>query len=115
MTIAEFRQAIIILAKQYFPNASPNFDERRGVEQSTRIKVDETTFVNIYYSSLTEKKSYVLVRNSLRVFGYDNYRFWHKHPIENPQEHIACKEPSTEQVFHEIRQIINHKSKIENS
>jgi hypothetical protein len=115
MNIAEFRQMIVAIANQHFPQAQLAFNERRGVELNTRIKIDETTFISIYYSSLTEKKSYALVRNSNRIFGYDNSRFWHQHPAENPQEHIACEESGTKQVFREMSQILNQKSKIENS
>ncbi|HEX7593194.1 MAG TPA: hypothetical protein VF429_03410, partial [Anaerolineae bacterium] len=61
-------------------------------------------------SSMTEKKSYALVRESNRIFGYDNSRFWHRHPVDNPQAHIECAEPSPDQAFREIQEIANLKS-----
>ena len=110
MSVAEFRQAVTNCAEQFFPQAKIELEERRGVELRLRVHVDETTFINVYYSGLTDKKSYALISANQRIFGYDNSRFWHCHPSDNPQQHVACAEPSPEQVFRQISQIINEKS-----
>lgn len=112
MSIAEFRQAVTASAKRYFSQAKLTIEERRGIELRLRVEIDEPTFISVYYSNLTEKKSYALVRGNNRIFGYDNSRFWHCHPVENPQEHVARTEPSPDQVFHEISKIRNLQSEI---
>ncbi len=110
MSVAEFRQAIVASVQRGLPQAKLVIEERRGVELRLRAEIDDATFVGVYYSSLTEKKSFTLIRSNNRIFGYDNSRFWHCHPVENPQEHIPCAEPSPDQVFLEISKIINQKS-----
>ena len=106
MSVAEFRQAIIASVQRSLPQAKLVIEERRGVELHLRAEIDDITFVGVYYSSLTEKKNFALIRSNNRIFGYDNSRFWHCHPVE----HIPCAEPSPDQVFLEISKIINQKS-----
>jgi len=109
MNAAEFKQQIAVAAAKYFAEANFNLEERRGIEVRGRIEIDEETFVDIYYSAATGKTSYTLIRQNKRIFGYDNSRSWHRHPKENPNEHIATNEPSPDQVFREINEIINLK------
>ncbi len=110
MSLAEFRQAIVASVQRCLPQAKLVIEERRGVELRFRAEIDDVTFVGVYYSSLTEKKSFALIRSNNRIFGYDNYRFWHCHPVANPQEHIACTEPNPDQVFVEMSKIINQQA-----
>jgi hypothetical protein len=56
--------------------------------------VDDDTLIDVYHSAATGKTSYALVRKGKRILGYDNFRGWHYHPAENPDEHIPCQEPT---------------------
>ena len=42
-----------------------------------------------------------------RIWGYDNYRYWHHHPIENPDTHIACSEPPIEKIVGELQTLLS--------
>jgi hypothetical protein len=102
MSVAEFKQLIVTAIARYLPPIRSSFEERRGVELRDRIEVNDHTLIDVYHSAITNKTSYALVRKGRRVFGYDNFRGWHVHPYTNPDEHIACQEPTPDQVFREI-------------
>jgi hypothetical protein len=39
------------------------------------------------------------------VAGCDNYRFWHRHPADAPNQHIPCDALEPEQVLEEFARI----------
>ena len=43
---------------------------------------------------LTGKTSYALIHHGQRVAGYDNYKFWHYHPLGEMDRHVPCTEPT---------------------
>jgi hypothetical protein len=112
MNLAEFKQQVEKAGAEHFPQAKTKLEERHGAELHDRVEIDDMTLIDVYYSAVTGKTSYTLVRANKRVFGYDNFRFWHRHPLEDPDGHIPCEEPSPDRVFREIRGIVNLKSKI---
>ncbi len=67
--------------------------------------------MEVYINGLTGKKSFALTGNEKRVWGYDNYRYWHHHPIENPAGHVPCNEPSLKNIIDEVEIIL---AKLEN-
>ena len=77
------------------------------MELRARIQIDDKTLVDVYYSAVTGKTSYALVRADKRIFGYDNFQFWHVHPRANPDEHVVCHEPTPDQVLHEMKEILD--------
>ncbi|MDY7034149.1 MAG: hypothetical protein SVY10_19870, partial [Thermodesulfobacteriota bacterium] len=60
---------------------------------------------------LTNRRSYSLIYKGNRIFGFDNYRFWHYHPVEEPNTHVSCKEPSASFTIQEIRKAIEIKKR----
>ena len=106
MRIEDFRKLIILAAKRNFPDASILLAEKRDLTLEARIKISENIFVEVYYHSLTDKKSFALINENQRIMGYDNYKYWHIHPRDNVASHIPCQEPSIEKVFEEIKKII---------
>ena len=106
MTVQEFKDLLIFAARKEFPEVNITFAERRNITVEARITVTEDTFIEVYYNIISEKKSYTLIKNSQRIFGYDNYKYWHVHPFNSVGEHIPCNELSVEVVFEEIRKII---------
>jgi hypothetical protein len=106
MTITEFKELLLAAIAAYFPAARVESTERRTTILQVRVTIDEETFSAVYFNALTGKKSYALVSHGQRVMGYDNYRFWHHHPFDDPAVHIPCEEPSTEDVIAEMKSVV---------
>ncbi|MEA3459975.1 MAG: hypothetical protein U9R11_04800 [Chloroflexota bacterium] len=106
MAIIEFKKALLATIAAHFPAASVEILERRTTILQARVSIDEETFIEVYFNSLTGKKSYSLIFRGQRVMGYDNYKFWHYHPFDKPEEHIPCEEPDVEDVIAEMKAIV---------
>jgi hypothetical protein len=106
MKLEDFRDLLISVAKHKFTDASITLTEKRKISLEARIKISEEIFIEVYYNILSDKKSFALIKNNQRIFGYDNYRYWHLHPLNSVTAHIPCEEPSIEKVFEEIKDII---------
>ncbi|MBI4684800.1 MAG: hypothetical protein HY755_06335 [Nitrospirae bacterium] len=106
MKVEDFKDDLISALKHAFPDANIALIEKRGVILEARVQISDTIFIEVYFSSVTSKKSFALIKNNQRIFGYDNYQYWHIHPINDPTTHAKCEEPSVEKVFEEMRKII---------
>ncbi|NIO68263.1 MAG: hypothetical protein GTN71_04215 [Anaerolineae bacterium] len=106
MTIAKFEVLFSTTVKEHFPEANLETREKRTTIFEARAWLDEETFIEVYFNSLTERKNYALVCRQQRVMGYDNYKFWHRHPFGEAQEHIPCNEPAFEEVIAEMKEIV---------
>ena len=72
-----------------------------------RIAVEKRLFIDVYYNAMNERLSFTLVLEGERVFGYDKIKTWHRHPFEDPSQHVTCTEPTLEQVFSEMAKVIS--------
>lgn len=99
MTLDAFYQALVAAVNAYFPRSVVTVVTTRGVTLTCKAEIDADTFIFVYFSALTGKTSYALVHNEQRMAGFDNYRFWHYHPVEAPNQHIPCAEPALEEVL----------------
>jgi hypothetical protein len=106
MTVEEFKNLLLATTKTYFPQAALTLQEKRSIIIEARINIKEGLFVHIYFNALTGRKSYTLIHRSQRALGWDNRRFWHRHPLDNPELHIRCREPALEAVFKEMREAV---------
>ena len=106
MKIEDFRNLLISAVKHNFPAASVTLTEKRGITLEARVKISEEIFLEVYYNTLNDKKSFALIKNNQRIFGYDNYKYWHVHPHNNVTTHVLCEEPPIERVFEEIKEVI---------
>jgi hypothetical protein len=106
MKIEDFRNLLISVAKHTFPDATITLIEKREITAEARVKISEVVFIEVYYNTLTDKKSFALIKNNQRIFGYDNYKYWHIHHWNDVAAHVPCEEPSIEKVFEEIKEII---------
>jgi len=107
MTLDEFRERCVSAAEEHFARADLRIRTRRGTVFEARVQIDEETFVAVYFNALTGKTSYTLISGGQGVMGYNNYRFWHHHPLGCPQEHVPCEEPAIEDLFAEMREAIS--------
>lgn len=85
--------------RRYFPEAKIDSKERRGVIFELRAYLSEDTFIEVYANWLTGKRSFALIAKKMRISGYDNYKFWHHHPPDNPDNHIPCSEPAIDLIL----------------
>lgn len=105
MTLAEFRQALVEALSKHFPRAGVTITESRGIVLTCRAELDAGTFVAVYFNALTGKTSYALIHHDQRVAGYDNYRFWHYHPMGAIDQHVPCAEPTPEDAITELAEV----------
>jgi len=106
MKTEDFRDLLISAARRQFPEASIILTEKRKITIEARVKISEEIFIEVYYNTLNDKKSFALIKNNQRIFGYDNYKYWHVHPHNNVTTHVLCEEPPIERVFEEIKEVI---------
>lgn len=100
------RDELCNLLKKQFPDAEITINERRSAILEIRIFFTPEVFMDSYVNSITGKKSFALVESAKRIWGYDNYRYWHRHPIENPENHVPCNEPSLKKVVDEVQTVL---------
>ncbi len=72
-----------------------------------RIAIEERLFIDVYYNAMNGRLSFALILEGERVFGYDKVKTWHRHPFEDPSQHIPCAEPAFEQLFSEMAKVIS--------
>jgi len=88
-----------------FPQAKLDFLLRTSKSLKLNILIEKTVFISVRYNSRNGRKDFALVSEGKRVFGYDNLKEWHFHPKEDPDNHIPCDEPSTDQILLEMRNL----------
>ena len=88
ISVAEFKQNIqsVCSNSQAVMRVQIISETKRQVR--IRIFLANRTFVDVYYSSKTEKTALAHIENNKRIFGADNTEgIWHWHPYEDPQRH----------------------------
>lgn len=69
------------------------------------IHIAENLFIAVRYNARNERMDFALIHNKQRIFGYDNLKEWHYHPVENPEGHIPCEKPSIDEVISKIKEV----------
>ena len=107
ISLESFRNQLCNLVEEQFTDVKFVIDERRSTILEIRIFFTPEIFMEAYVNGITGKKSFALVKNRKRIWGYDNYRYWHHHPIEKPDNHIPCSEPPLEKNVNELRTVLS--------
>ena len=107
ISLESFRNQLRNLFEEQFTDAEFVIDERRSTILEIRIILTFEVFMEVYVNGITGKKSFALIKNEKRIWGYDNYRYWHHHPIKNPDTHIPCSEPSLEKIANELHTVLS--------
>jgi len=102
-----FANQIIEFKEKHFPEKKLEVVERYEFYIKLRIVIADNFFISIRYNVRTDRKDFALIKDDKRIIGFDNLMEWHKHPSEDPDDHIKCEEPSMEKIFKEFLEIIN--------
>jgi hypothetical protein len=68
------------------------------------IHLSESIFIAVRYNARNERIDFALIKDNRRVFGYDNLKRWHQHPIKNPEDHVNCVKPSIEKIIRDVKE-----------
>jgi hypothetical protein len=73
-----------------------------------RADLAEGTFLSFFYNQTTGTQAFALVKGSERKWGidYDNARGWHRHPVQNPDEHETIEPQSISAIVQELKRIL---------
>jgi hypothetical protein len=74
-TLQAFREKLLEAIEEHAPQADLTLEEKRGIVLDGRIRLDQDTFIAVYFNALSGKTSYALIRQDRRLAGYDNYKF----------------------------------------
>lgn len=107
MTIDEFLEDIKRLKHKFLLKAKIEEIYKRIDKISLRILLRQDLFIAVYYNTQSKRMDFSLINHESRVFGYDNAGGWHYHPVEDPESHKECEEPSLEEMFQKTAQIIS--------
>jgi hypothetical protein len=72
-----------------------------------RIAIENRLFIDVYYNAMNKRLNFALIFEGERVFGYDKVKTWHRHPFEDPSQHVPCVEPTLKQIFAEVVEVID--------
>jgi hypothetical protein len=60
-------------------------------------------FISIFCNVTTGKTAFALVKGARRLYGVDNAKMgWHRHPFDDPDQHISCAAISFEEFLAEV-------------
>ena len=85
-SVDTFFESIKKAACQYFSNSSIKYILRTDKSLKLNIQIEEDIFIAIRYNSRNGRKDFALISQNNRIFGYDNLKTWHYHPVSNPEE-----------------------------
>jgi hypothetical protein len=71
-----------------------------------RAYLFDESFIDVFYNQQSGKITFAQIRENRRIFGADNKKGWHWHPLEDPGKHLFVE---TEISFAEfLRQVEDH-------
>ncbi|MBI2503060.1 MAG: hypothetical protein HYW07_07480 [Candidatus Latescibacteria bacterium] len=71
-----------------------------------RVDLKDSSFIDAFYNADAGRISFAWIRSGQRIFGADNTRGWHVHPLNNPGSHQAHPPMRFEQFLAEVGQQI---------
>jgi hypothetical protein len=105
-SVEEFVQEVEGALNLYFPTCRREMLLRTSQSFKAHFHIRQNLFVAVRYNSVNGRTDVALIHAQERIFGYDNLKEWHFHPLEDPTIHIPCDEPSLNHIFREISAII---------
>jgi len=100
-----FLSEIKTLLKKYFKNFRLEILFKTHKSLKAHIYLAENFFITVRYNARNERTDFALIYNNQRVFGYDNLKVWHYHPLGRETEHIPCNKPTIDKIIFDIKEI----------
>lgn len=74
-----------------------------------RAHLDTQKFLQVHFNSQADTTSFSLIDQEKRTWGIDNdhRRGWHRHPIENPDDHITVEPLTVSQIIKELVEVLS--------
>ena len=106
VSLQAFLDELERLKAEFFPSARLETIYARLERSSLRLVLNATLFIDIYFNAENGRFDFTLIRSGRRVFGYDNLKNWHYHPVEDPETHVNCTPPSLKLIFEETAWVV---------
>lgn len=106
LSVNAFLSEVETSLKKHFTNYKIEFLLRTPKSLKANIHLIENLFIALRHNSRNERIDIALIQGNKRIFGYDNLKQWHCHPLENPDKHVPCDKPSVDKVFSDIGKFI---------
>ncbi|HWP93363.1 MAG TPA: hypothetical protein VNN20_14310 [Thermodesulfobacteriota bacterium] len=106
MDLNRFLEEINNASKKFFPLVTLQYNIVRNTHLYVRITFQQDLLIDIYANCETERKDFALIHKNERIYGIDNLKGWHYHPFGEAGKHVPCEEPSVEEVFENMKNII---------
>lgn len=71
-----------------------------------RVDMTDSSFMDVFYNADTGKVSFAWIVGEQRVFGVDNTRGWHVHPLCDPVRHQAHPPMTFEEFLADVEEHI---------
>lgn len=105
-SVEAFRAEADRLAHRVFPGSEWKVQEHNPLRLKAHLLLSPGLFIDIFYSTRTQRASFALIKGGERVFGIDNLNGWHRHPFGSVEQHQAINEPDLAVIFSEIKAVI---------
>lgn len=106
ISVEAFREEIQSLARRNFPDSEWEVHEQNPFRLKARVLLSPGLFIEVFYSPRTRRISFALLKGTKRIFGIDNLNGWHRHPFGEVERHQPIREPSLQEIFMEIKDIV---------
>jgi len=72
-----------------------------------RVHLRQRGFPEVYFNERTQTVAVAWIEAERRKWGIDrdNLRGWHRHPLENPEDHQAIRAMSIREIIQELGEI----------
>lgn len=105
--IDSFIKELKIGLKKYFPGKDIQYLIKTTRSLKAHILLEKEVFIAVRYNARNERTDFALIYKKQRVLGYDNLKQWHFHPYDEPNSHIPCEKPSIEEVFSQMKNVMD--------
>jgi len=105
-SLQSFMDELYRLKAEFFPIARLETVYSRFDRSSLRLVIDAELFIDIYFNADNGRFDFTLIRANKRIFGYDNLKNWHYHPVEQPDLLIDCDPPSLRLIIEKTARVI---------
>lgn len=112
-SVESFIEEIRAAKEKCFPGSDIRYTIRTPKSLKANIPIGHGLFIAIRYNARNGRTDIAVVHMDKRIFGYDNLKQWHFHPVNDPNCHVPCDEPSIDEVFLKMKDVFESLSMAE--